>query len=160
MKRIASLMVLSLTLLPTVYAQQSPAELAAEAAQLEIDRQELVNLEREAVHALQLNNPTFFKRVYSDDFIGTAADGQMISKNELIAAVQASQVKYSSFFATDIRVRIYKETAVVTCLWTSRGISHGQPFSRQSRVVHIFVNGPRGWQAVASQETLLPGQGK
>ena len=160
MKKITVFTVLSFVLLPAVRAQKSHAELVAEAAQLEVDHQELVNLERETVRALQLNNATFFRRVFSDDFVGTAADGQVISKSDLINAVQTSQVKYSSLVATDIQVRIYQETAVVTCLWTSRGVSRGQAFSRQSRVVHVFVNGPRGWQAVVGQETLLPGQGK
>jgi len=33
----------------------------------------------------------------------------------------------------------------------------GRPFTRQSRVIQVFVYGQRGWLAVASQETLLPG---
>ena len=37
----------------------------------ETGRQEIVNLEREAAHAIQLSDGTFFRRVYSDDFTGT-----------------------------------------------------------------------------------------
>jgi hypothetical protein len=54
-------------------------------------------------------------------------------------------------------VRIFQETAVVTCLWSSRGTSNGTSFFRQARVINVYVYGQRGWQVVASQETQLPG---
>jgi len=52
---------------------------------------------------------------------------------------------------------MFEDTAVVTCLWSMRGTQGGKAFSRQSRVTHVYVYGQRGWQAVASQETQLPG---
>src|SRR5438876_8931273 len=76
MYRAALLLILALGLVGRA-AGQAPArpltpeereEMIRQAAQSEIDRQEIVNLEKEAAHAIQLNNPTFFKRVYSDDF--------------------------------------------------------------------------------------------
>jgi hypothetical protein len=139
--------------------QQSGADkqAAADAAGAEENRQELVNLEKETAHALLLNNPTFFKRVYGDDFLGTTATGRIIDKNTLLATVASSNTKYSVFIASDIQVRIFLDTAVVNCLWTARGLQNGQPFDRQFRVTHVYIYGQRGWQAIASQETLLPG---
>lgn len=128
--------------------------------ELEIDRQELVNLERETVRALQLNNYTFFKRVYSDDFIATNSIGQTMDKQALVNSVQTSNVKYESFIASDIRVRFYQETAVVNALWTARGFNNGRHFSKQSRIIHVYVNGQHGWHAVAVQETMMPGLGE
>ena len=63
----------------------------------------------------------------------------------------------SSFVASDIKVRMFQDTAVVTCLWSSRGTQGLRQFSRQWRVTHVYVYGQRGWKTVASQETLLPG---
>jgi len=153
MIKIFSLLGLGLALLHIWHFQGKPTD------ELEIDRQEVVNLERETARAMQLGNATFFKRVYSEDFLGTAAFGQVVNKAMLVDAVQSSDVKYDSFEATDIRVRLYQDTAVVNCLWTSHGRQHGQVFSSQSRVMHVYINGQRGWQAVAGQETPLPGQG-
>jgi len=136
---------------------QSYAELKERAAEAEVHRDELVTLEKEAVRALQQNNATFFRRVYSEDFIGTAPSGAVLDKNALLASVQNSAVHYSTFVATDIRIRLFQDTAVVTCVWSSRGTLDGRPFTRQSRVIQVFVYGQRGWLAVASQETLLPG---
>jgi ketosteroid isomerase-like protein len=80
-----------------------------------------------------------------------------VDKAGWIATIEDSSIKYNSFVATDIRVRVFEETAVVTCLWSSRGTENGHPFSRQLRVTHVYVYGQRGWQAIAGQETLLPG---
>jgi hypothetical protein len=140
------------------YADLSPAQrLKALAADAEIQKEELMILQKETVRALQLHNSGFFNRVYSDDFIGTLPSGRVQDKAALIASVQTSTEKYASFVATDIRVRIFQSTAVVTCLWSSLATSNGTTVARQTRVVNVYVRNDRGWKVVASQETQLPG---
>jgi hypothetical protein len=102
------------------------------------------------------NNGTFFRRVYSEDFSGTLSHGEMVDKNNLIDVVQKSGARYESFNASDIQVRFFQETAVATCLWTSRAIFKGQQIETQMRVMHVYINGPRGWHVVAGQNTPLP----
>lgn len=148
----------ALTLLPTCCGlAQSATELREMAKERDVKLEELVNLEKETARALQWNTGTFFRRVYGDDFVAILPSGQVMNKAAWIAALENSDAKYSSFLATDIRVRMFEETAVVTCLWSSTGTRHGRPFARQSRVTHVYVYGQRGWQAIASQETPLPG---
>lgn len=128
------------------------------ATELDLDSQELVNLEKETAHALALNNPSFFDHVYSDDYVGTAATGEIRDKNALVASIQHSTAQYSNFFVTNINVRIYGPSAVVSCTWTTRGVQDGHSFSRQYRVIHVYVNNHAGgWKVVAGQETMLPG---
>jgi ketosteroid isomerase-like protein len=122
----------------------------------ELQRQEIINLEREAVRAIQLSNATFFNRVYSDDFDGVLSGGQPVDKRTLIATVQAPEVRYESFNASDIKVRVYRDTAVATCLWSIRAVSNGKRTSGQMRVMHVYVYSPGGYRVVASQTTLLP----
>lgn len=122
----------------------------------EMQRQEIVNLEREAAHAIQLSDTTFFRRVYSDDFAGTLSRGEPVNKTAFINAVQSGFVKYEAFNASDIKVRVFQETAVATCLWSSRGVVRGQSVSSQMRVMHIYVNGGNGWKVVAGQSSPLP----
>lgn len=151
---------LALSLVLPAKAQENkptPAELAEQAARAEQGRQELVNLENETVRALQLSNATFFRRVYSDEFVGTDLYGEVMDKSVLLTGIETSQVKYSSFLSSDIKVRIFENAGVVTCLWTAKGTVGGRPFSRQSRVTHVYLYGSRGWKVIASQETLLPG---
>ena len=126
----------------------------------EMQRQEIINLEHEAARAIQTNTGTFFRRVYSDDFSGTMSHGQPVDKTSFINAVQTYEVKYEGFNASDINVRLYKDTAVATCLWTARGTFKEQKFNSQMRVLHVYINTPRGWRVVAGQITLLPPGGQ
>jgi hypothetical protein len=122
----------------------------------EVQRQEIVNLEKEAAHAIQLSDGTYFRRVYSDDFTGTLSRGETVNKTGFINAVQSTAVKYEAFNATDIRIHIFRETAVATCLWSARAVVRGQSVNSQMRVMHIYVNSGSGWKVVAGQTSPLP----
>jgi ketosteroid isomerase-like protein len=127
-------------------------------AEIEVEGVELVAIEKETAHARALNNASFFQRVYNDDYTGIAPNGEILDRSKLVASIQNSTVKYSSFIATDIKVRIYGPTAVVTCTWSARGVQDGHNLSHQSRVIHVYMNNRvGGWKVVASQETMLPG---
>lgn len=122
----------------------------------ELRRQEIVSLEKEAGHAIALRNGGYFRRVYSDDFAGTLSRGQQVDKEQWIALVQSDAVKYESFNAAEIRVQIYQEMAVATCLWSSRFSARGQRLSHQMRAIHVYLNGASGWHVVSGQITGLP----
>jgi len=142
---------------PSARAQCSLEDRKQMAADAEMHREELDILVRETAHSVLLKNPSFFRRVYGDDFVGTAPNGMVMDKAAWIAYVQNSTATYSTFVASNVRIRIFQDTAIVTSAWSARGTQDGRNFSRQSRVIQVYVYGQRGWQVVASQETLLPG---
>jgi Domain of unknown function (DUF4440) len=162
MQRIAILLVCGFLFHPSVWAQQkSAAELREEAAEAEVHRQEIFLLERENAHALQIGNPSFIQRIYGEDFVGVSDQGQVLGKSDVIKNLRSDDIKYASVVVSDIRVRFFqKDTAVVQSLVSLRGTQRGRSFSRQRRIIHVYVNGARGWQMVASQGTLLPGEGQ
>lgn len=151
MKRIAVLLTIGLAFAPAWAGQEPDAPLNPE-----MQRQEIVNLENETAHAILQNNGTFFRRVYSEDFVGTLSHGQSVNKAQFIDLVQTPGVKYESFIASDIKVRFFQDVAVANSLWSMRTNLNGQRVGGQFRVTHVYVNGPRGWQAVASHATPLP----
>lgn len=155
---ICGLVILASTLAPCSRAQSlSAAEMRELAKEKEMKQDELVNLEKDMARAMQANSGTIFRRIYGEDFVGVLPTGEILDKAKWIATIENSGAKYSSFVATDIQVRMFEETAVVTCLWSALGTKNGHSFSRQLRVTHVFIWGQRGWQAIAGQETLLPG---
>ncbi len=147
---------LALVLLFTSPLQRSDQENPDAPPNPELQRQEIVNLEHETARAIMHNNATFFRRVYSDDFIGTLSHGQNVNKRQLIDEVQSGESTYQSFDASDINVRIYQSTAVATCLWSSRGTYHGQRIDTQMRTMRVYVNVARGWRVIAAEHTPLP----
>ena len=156
LKTIALLLILGLLITPSLNSQGQgawdpcdPNNPDNARPNPEMQRAEIVNLERETARAILLNNGTFFRRVYSEDFSGTLSHGQTVDKIRLINEVQDSGARYQSFTASNTQVRIFQETAVATSLWTSRGTYEGHPIETQMRVMHIYINSPRGWHVVA-----------
>jgi hypothetical protein len=122
----------------------------------ETEQQEIFNLEREAARAIQLSDGTFFRRVYSDDFTGSLSHGESVNKAAFINAVQSTAISYLAFNASEIKIHIFRYTAVATCLWSYRGVVKGQNVNSQLRVMHIYVNGGSGWKVVAGQVSPMP----
>jgi len=122
----------------------------------DLRRQEIISLEREAARAIQLNNGTFFRRVYSEDFTGTLSRGQQVNKAKWIAVIESSGIKYESFNTSDLKVHLYEDMAIATCLWSSRSMMDGQRISHQMRAIHVYLNGASGWHVVSAQITSLP----
>ncbi len=151
MFRVLSVMILGLML---HFGGQNPDDELP--ANPEMQREELVNLEKEAARAIQTNAGTFFRRVYADDFAGTLSHGQIVNKTTFISAVQTGEVKYDGFIASDISVRLFRDAAIATCLWSARGVYKDQRFSSQMRAMHVYINTPHGWRVVSGQVTLLP----
>jgi len=164
MNKFAALVTIGLAFAPAMVSQESfetrrqfcVETCLREHPDPELQRQEVIALEKEAARAIQLRNPTFFTRVYSEDFSGNLSHGEPVDKARLIAAVQAPDIKYESFTPSNVKVRIYRDTAVATCLWSMRAIFKGQHVSSQMLVMHVYVYGPSGYQVVAGQTTLLP----
>ncbi len=128
----------------------------ASAVDPELQRQEIVSLEREAARAIQSNAGAFFRRVYSDEFAGALSHGQPVDRAQWVQAVESPSAKYQSFIASDIKVRVFQDTAVATCLWSSRRIVKGQIISNQMRAIHVYISTLSGWHAVSGQVTNLP----
>jgi hypothetical protein len=122
----------------------------------ELQREEIVNLEKEAARAIQTNTGTFFRRVYADDFSGTLSHGQVVNKITFINAVQNGEVKYDSFNVSDVNVKLFRDAAVATSLWSARGVYRDERFASQMRTMHVYINTTHGWRVVSGQITILP----
>jgi hypothetical protein len=164
MNRLAALVAIGLAFAPAMVSQETPDErrqgcmetCVREHPNPELQRQEVITLEKETARAIQLHDPTFFKRMYSDDFNGILSHGEPVDKVRLIAAVQTPDIRYESFTASNIKVRIYRDTAVATCVWSLRAIFKGQKVSSQMLAMHVYVYTSSGYHVVTSQTTLLP----
>ncbi len=86
----------------------------------------------------------------------TLSHGQQVNKDQWIKTIESPLVKREMFIASDIKVHIYQDTAVATCLWSSRFIVNGQRISSQLRAVHVYVYTANGWHVVSGQATNLP----
>lgn len=165
MKRMIILLVVWLAVSPPMHSQEDAQQAwqsacmsacMRERPNADLQRQEVVVLEKEAARAVLLGDTTFFRRIYSDDFSGVLSRGEIVDKASFIAAVQAPQIKYESFTASDVKVRLYRDVAVATSTWSMRAVLRGQPVTSQMRAVHVYMYTSSGYRVVTGQTTLLP----
>jgi hypothetical protein len=121
----------------------------------EMQRQELVNLEKENARALKLQNPTFFKAVYSEDFHGVSRYGEVIGKKEIIRDLEKMPLEFDSVVSSEHQVRMFRDMAYVLSMRSEVGRSSGKKFYNQFRILRVYVNTTRGWKIVSQLETKL-----
>ena len=117
--------------------------------------QELLKREREWVEAFAKPDLALLERVMTDDYISNNADGTVTNKAESIAAAKAGSFAGTSFTSTDIKVRVYGDTGIITSLDTAKG-----KFNGQFRHTSIWVKRNGQWLAAGWHGTPVLGDGR
>lgn len=142
----AVLLILALVVPATMLAQQSKSEKEIRAVLAQSDQ---ANLKGDA-EALAT-----YDRILTDDYTRIPPNGTALNKAELLNSVKAGQTKYESLQHSDIKVRIYGNTAVVTGVATEKGIRQGNSFSGKTRWTRIFVKRGGEWKVALFQSTNM-----
>jgi len=110
--------------------------------------EELLKLENEFARAVASNNADALDRLLADDWIIVEPDGSIIDKARFLEVIRSGALSHESMKSTDLKVRVYGNTAVVTGLTTSKEKSMGQDFISCERATDIFVKQADRWQCV------------
>lgn len=124
-----------------------------ESAEQETIRQ-IVDMERQTKEASLRRDADFSLRALSDDYVAITPLGQITTKEENISARRSGQLRYESMNVTDMVVRLYGETAVVTARADVKGHQLGEDFSGLYRYTRVWVRRNGHWQAVSYQATV------
>jgi ketosteroid isomerase-like protein len=116
-------------------------------------QEELVKLENEFARAVANNDAVALDGLLADDWIIVDPDGSIIDKARFLAVIKSGALSHELMESTDLRVRLYGNTAVVTGLTTTKGKFMGQAFASCERATDIFVKQADRWQCVFTQLT-------
>lgn len=115
---------------------------------------EIVDMERQAKEASLHRDADFPLRVLADDYVAITPLGQVTTKQDAISARRSGQLRYESMNITDMVVRLYGDTAVVTARADVKGHQLGEDFSGLYRYTRIWVRRNGHWQTVSYQATV------
>ncbi len=93
--------------------------------------------------------------VLSDDLTYTHSSTQHQDKAAVLQSLKGKSVVEAMEFK-DPQIRVYGNSAVVTCDIESRSNNSGVVTTTALHVIHVLVKGPQGWQLVARQATRAP----
>ena len=116
-------------------------------------QEELLKLEDDFAQAVTNNDADAVDGFLSDDWIIVDPDGGTIDKARFLGVIKSGALSHEMMESTDLRVRLYGNTAVVTGLTTTKGKFMEQDFTSCERATDIFVKQNGRWQRVFTELT-------
>jgi hypothetical protein len=138
--------------LTPLHAAPEPASSGApgEAAQEEIKK-----IEQERNQAVLKHDTATLDRMTSDDYTFINQRGELRTKAEILAGFKSGSFNYGAREVTDLEVRIYGDTAVVTGRAKQKGVENSKDYSGENRFTRVYIRQNGRWVSVALQVTLV-----
>ena len=123
----------------------------------EIER-EVLAADKQRVKALLSNDIAALEDLLADDLTYVHSNGMLDTKASYIDALRSGASRYLTMDMSDLVVRVYGETALVTGTFKARVMTARGEVTPNPRVLIVYVKRPssKGWQMSAWQSTSLP----
>lgn len=118
------------------------------------DEQSIKQIEREWVGALKKEDKAWLERTYADEYTAIGWNGKMRNKTEDIADTLLNTDNVMSDEISDMKVRVYGDTAIVVGRLHLAGKDKKGSFDRRYIFTDTFVKRDGRWQIVTTQSTL------
>ena len=96
-----------------------------------------------------------FAGIFAEDAVLVGPDGAAQTKAQLLADVKSGALALQSSEISDLKVKVYGESAVASYTTTDKGTYKGRDISGKYRWTDTFVHRGGKWQIVASQGTPI-----
>jgi ketosteroid isomerase-like protein len=117
---------------------------------------EVLRVEAAWSRALETNDVPGIGEHAAEDWVIVGAQGSITTRAQFLAVVTSGDLVHDQMtFDPDI-VRIYGDTAVLSCIVRSGGTWKGQRFLTHERSTDVFVRQGGRWRCVFTQLTALP----
>ena len=137
----------------SAWAQSSQAVGASPAASKPED--EIKKLEEARNQAILHSDAAALDRMTSDDYTFITLRGEMRTKSVILKGFASGSFQYESREISDLKVRIYGDTAVVTGRSVQKGVENGKDYSGDYWFTRVYVKQKGRWLTVALQTTLI-----
>jgi ketosteroid isomerase-like protein len=115
---------------------------------------QILELEKQSKEAALRRDAGFAERTLVDDYVAIGPLGDIITKGDTVSARKEARLHYDSIDYSEMVVRIYGNTAVVTARADVKGKDLGEDFSGPYRFTRVWVKRNGGWQTVSYQMTV------
>ena len=116
---------------------------------------DILELEKQRNQAILSGDAAALERMTSDDYTFITLRGEMRTKAEIVQGFKTGSFHYESRQVSDLKVRVYGTSAVVTGRSIQKGSENGKDYSGDYRFTRVYVKQDGRWQTVALQTTLI-----
>src|SRR6266852_7583613 len=118
--------------------------------------EQLKKLETDRAAAAVKGDVATLEKQTSDDYTFINLYGQMSDKSQMVNNFKTGRTKLTSNEVSDMKVRVYGNTAVITGKADVAGTMAGKDTKGQIMFTRVYVKKGGSWQSVAFQQTLVP----
>jgi ketosteroid isomerase-like protein len=151
MKQVIVIVIILLTAAPMTFAQtkgkKTNLNVRAE--------QELIQIENELIDALLKRDVSVFERFLDEDYIFTDSGSNVHFKANVLGYLKSGDLINETYFLSDLRVRLYGNTAIVTGRSKTKWRAGDDGAIDQDRFTDVFVKRNERWYLVAGQTTRI-----
>ena len=137
-----------LLLVPCAFGQIAASDSRAQEAHL-------VTLERLWNESQVNRDSSALAALIGDHFVNTEWDGEVSERGKFLADIADPAFKVNALNIQDVKVNLYRETAVVTGSYRTRGTYQGRAYDHLGRFTDTWIFQDGRWQCVASHTSLL-----
>ena len=118
-----------------------------------VDEQTVARLDAVYQSAVKANDVAIMDEILADDFVLVTDRGASLTKADLIKEAREKRTIYEHQEVAEgtQKVRIWRDTAVVTALLRAKGTRDQNPFDYEVWLTQTYVRTPTGWRYVFGQ---------
>ena len=144
-----------LVIASTNYDSAQTRQVAVAATNQVNPEDEIKKLEEARNQAVLHGDVAALGRMTSDDYTFITLRGEMRTKTDILKGFASGSSHYESREISDLTVRIYQNTAIVTGRSVQKGMENGKDYSGDYRFTRVYVKQDGRWLTVALQTTLI-----
>lgn len=120
------------------------------------DKDAVLAVEKKRIDAYLKRDKQILEGIMSADFYYINSKGKIITKEQLISAIQSRIVIFESIELDDIDIRMFDSTTIMTGKLHEVGESGGEHFDEKFRFTRIYVRQDNNeWQSVAYHSSKI-----
>ena len=117
---------------------------------------EIEALEQQWRDAIITNNVSEMDHLLADDYIGITSNGTVETKAQVVAQSRAGTVRITRLDLSDMHVRVYGDTAVVTSIADLVGTNGASDISGEYRYTRVYNRRLGQWKIVSFEASRIP----
>jgi len=117
--------------------------------------EQLLKMEKDRAAAVVKADVATLEGMTADDYMLINANGQMSDKATTMNDIKTGVIKLTANEVSDMKVRVYGDTAVVTGKSSAKGTIRGRELKGPVMFTRVYVKKNGKWLSVAFQQTPI-----
>jgi len=117
--------------------------------------EEVLKVESRRLQAIKDSDVATLETIFAPEFTFVSAVGEFHTLAELLSDIRTGKLKYTSQQHSDVHVRVYGDSAILTGRSGSRYVLDGKPGGDPRSYLNVYIKRDGQWRLVARQETVM-----